>query len=121
LLDTNAYCDAANGADWAKDAIKNADEILISPIVLGELLDGFRRGAREPRNRTLLRKSIADTRVSVVEVTEHTAEFYCTLVEDLRKIGLKILAGYTLLRWFCGAGSRMHRANYLRTLSEVWR
>ena len=44
LIDTNIYCDTMRGKKSAVDIIQFAENILISPIVLGELYSGFKKG-----------------------------------------------------------------------------
>lgn len=57
FLDTNSLSAIFRGNDEFKDLIENADEIFISPIVIGELLTGFRSGNKEGKNRKILKDS----------------------------------------------------------------
>ena len=50
LLDTSAYSVFMRGHAAIKQALQQADEIYFSPIVLGELLAGFRRGRNREKN-----------------------------------------------------------------------
>ena len=44
LLDTNAYTGLMRGRESVVAAVSEAEEILMSAVVVGELLFGFRNG-----------------------------------------------------------------------------
>jgi predicted nucleic acid-binding protein len=46
LLDTNAYSALLRGHDEVADRVRRAEQIVFSTVVAGELLLGFRLGAR---------------------------------------------------------------------------
>lgn len=46
LLDTNAYSALMEGRAEVVNYVKRAEKILLSEIVIGELLFGFRNGAK---------------------------------------------------------------------------
>ena len=46
LLDTSAYVGFKRNQDELVDIIVNSELVLISPVVLGELMFGFRSGSR---------------------------------------------------------------------------
>ena len=50
LLDSNAYSRLMRGDGHASTVIRDATEILMSAVVIGELLYGFRSGSRFERN-----------------------------------------------------------------------
>jgi predicted nucleic acid-binding protein len=90
LVDTNIYSFAMRGDENAVAALRNAREILLCPIVVGELLSGFRHGNREQQNRTVLESFIHSPRVRLIPVTTETAEFYTAIWYQLRKDGVPI-------------------------------
>ena len=90
LLDTSAYSAFMRGHESVKRAIQRADEIVLTPIVLGELRAGFRRGSRPLDNEDQLRAFRASSRVSVIEMDEETSERYAEIVTALRAAGAPI-------------------------------
>ena len=55
LLDSNAYVQLMRGRERVSRIVRDAEEILLSAVVLGELLYGFRHGSRYERNARLMR------------------------------------------------------------------
>ena len=55
LLDSNAYSRLMRGDDQTAAVVRDAAEILMSAVVIGELLCGFRNGSRFDGNATDLR------------------------------------------------------------------
>ncbi|MBI2198250.1 MAG: type II toxin-antitoxin system VapC family toxin [Candidatus Rokubacteria bacterium] len=90
LLDTSAYSGFMRGHAAIKHALQQADEIYFSPIVLGELLAGFRRGRNRARNERELQTFLSSPRVRGVGLDEETAERYAVIVEGLWKAGTPI-------------------------------
>ena len=90
LLDTNAYTAFKRNVPEAVEIIRHAPIISINSIVLGELLGGFAGGTREALNKHELRQFLGSTRVRVIEVDEHTAEFYAMVYRSLRQKGQPI-------------------------------
>ena len=92
LLDANAYSYYANGGEELASIVASADEVMISAIVLGELLAGFRQGSRFNRNVVSLQAFLASPRVSVASVGAATAERYGEIAAALRAKGRPIPA-----------------------------
>lgn len=90
LLDTNAYTNFFKNFPKLEEFVESADTIYMSPIVYGELLEGFKQGNREGLNRQHLDGFLAETNVHLMEVTRETAEIYAQIRIDLRKKGLPI-------------------------------
>lgn len=78
------------GRGAAIDAVRTADEIILVPIVLGELKAGFMRGRRRKTNEEELREFMASPRVRTVPVDEQTADRYALILDDLRRSGTPI-------------------------------
>lgn len=90
LLDTSACSAAFRGNDAAIAAIRSADQVVLTPVVLGELLAGFAGGSRQERNAGLLREFLEEPSVSVIEIDDETASRYALIVNSLRVAGTPI-------------------------------
>jgi tRNA(fMet)-specific endonuclease VapC len=92
LLDSNAYSRLMRGDDQAAAAVRDATEILMSAVVVGELLYGFRSGSRLERNMADLRSFLNNPYVSFVPVGPVTADRYSRVAAALRARGSPIPA-----------------------------
>ena len=90
LVDTSAYSAFMRDHPAAKEAIQRADEILLTPVVLGELLAGFLRAKQREKNERELRAFLASPRASIVAVDAETAARYAAIVAALWKAGTPI-------------------------------
>ena len=90
IIDTNFYVAFKKGDDAAVIALKKADYIAVNTVVLGELLAGFRCGAREEQNREELDLFFNSPRVDFLPVDDGTAEFYAQIFADLKQKGRPI-------------------------------
>jgi predicted nucleic acid-binding protein len=90
LLDTSAYSAFMLGHPEAKVALQHADEIYLTPGVLGELLAGFIRGKWRKKNERELRAFLSAPRVQVIDVDEDTAQRYAVILNALWKAGTPI-------------------------------
>lgn len=90
LLDTSAYSDFMRGHSELRSALQQADEIHLSPIVLGELRAGFRRGGQRSKNERELQLFLSSPRVVVADVGEETAVRYAEIISFLRGAGTPI-------------------------------
>lgn len=90
LFDTSAYSALGRGHRGAAAVASSADRIVVTPVVVGELLAGFKRGKHARRNQELLRRFLASPRVEVVPVDADTAERYAAIVDSLRAAGRSI-------------------------------
>ena len=59
LLDSSAYSQLMRGHDRVAELVRSAEEILISAVVVGELVYGFRWGSRFERSMVELALSSA--------------------------------------------------------------
>ena len=89
-LDTSAYSSFKRGHPGVVRHLRNAQEILLPSIVLGELLAGFETGSRAQRNREELRLFLGSPRVRLVPIGEATAERYAIIYASLRGMGQPI-------------------------------
>ena len=90
VIDTNVYSRAMAGHIDASKILRQAEELLICPIVAGELYAGFRKGSRRAENLELFRKFLMTPRVTVISITLDTSEFYSIVLDQLRKNGTPI-------------------------------
>lgn len=90
LLDTNAYTQLEHGHEGVATLIDGATEIFISTVMLGELLHGFRHGSRNAQNLAKLERFLSAPRVSVIDVSQTTADRYGRITTALRRKGRPI-------------------------------
>jgi tRNA(fMet)-specific endonuclease VapC len=90
LIDTNVYTHALKGDQQVASMLRSANKIGISSISLGELLSGFKGGAREAQNRKELSEFLDSPRVEIFAIDEETAEYYAQILTNLRKQGTPI-------------------------------
>lgn len=90
LIDTNIYSDAARGDPYAVQVFRSADEILVIPVVVGELLAGFKNGQHESQNREKFQRFLNKPRIRLVEMTQETADFYAVIFTELKRQGTPI-------------------------------
>ncbi|MEW6221245.1 MAG: type II toxin-antitoxin system VapC family toxin, partial [Thermodesulfobacteriota bacterium] len=67
-----------------------ADEVYLPAVVIGELLAGFKRGNAEQRNKEILARFLAVSKVATVALDEETAERYAVILDFLRRQGSPI-------------------------------
>ena len=90
LLDSNAYSLLMRGDQQVAELVREAEEVLLSAVVVGELMYGFRRGSRFERNIAQLRSLLDSPYVSFVDVSRITADRYSRIAASLRAKGRPI-------------------------------
>lgn len=90
LLDTTAYSAYLRGHPDIVTAVRRATLVGLSPIVLGELKAGFRRGSRLAQNLSELERFLSSPRVRVAPLTEATADRYTAIMESLLRAGTPV-------------------------------
>jgi tRNA(fMet)-specific endonuclease VapC len=90
ILDTSAYSAFLRGNAEVARAIQEADEITLTPVILGEILAGFLLGTHEKKNRSVLREFLASPRVKIRDLDEETSERYAAIFAYLRERGTPI-------------------------------
>jgi tRNA(fMet)-specific endonuclease VapC len=90
LLDTNAYSALIAGDERIADVLRDAEAVLLSPVVIGELYDGFRGGTRNARNREILEGFRRKPRTVMVPILDETAEWFAEIKQMLRRKGKPI-------------------------------
>jgi tRNA(fMet)-specific endonuclease VapC len=71
-------------------ALRRIDRIGLSTISAGELLSSFKGGNREIKNREELVIFLESPRVAVHAIDAETADFYATILDNLRAAGTPI-------------------------------
>jgi len=90
LMDTSAYVGFKLNKPELVDIIINAESILISPIVLGELMFGFRNGTRFEENMDDLNKFINHEVVDLVQIGRIASDRYSRIAAQLKRHGSPI-------------------------------
>lgn len=87
LVDTSAYSAFLRGHREVVEEISRADELFLTPVVLGELLARFRKGSRYEANDDRLKQFLASPRARWLAIDDETAHRYSVLHEHLRRAG----------------------------------
>ena len=87
LLDSGAYSGFMRGSHRVREIVQDAEEVLMSAVVVGELLYGFRQGSRLEQNLAELRSFLDRPYVSFVPVGPVTADRYSRIMASLRTRG----------------------------------
>jgi tRNA(fMet)-specific endonuclease VapC len=90
LLDTNAYVRYLQGDPNVLRMLSDAESVYMSIFVIGELLTGFKGGAKETRNRNILEEFLGKSTVRILSATMDTAEFFSSIKNELRRKGAPI-------------------------------
>ena len=90
VLDTSAYVAFKRNHREATEMIVRAEQILFSPVVLGELMFGFRNGTRFDENMADLSKFLDHEAVQMVKIGEITSDRYSRIAARLKRQGTPI-------------------------------
>jgi len=90
LLDTNAYSALMRGHDEVAHRVRQAEQVVLSTVVAGELLLGFRLGTRLKKNMAELETFLGNPYVSLVPVTLTIADRFARIAAALRAKGTPI-------------------------------
>ncbi len=90
LLDSNAYSEFMRGNNRVREIVHGAEEILMSAVVVGEQLFGFRQGRRFEQNFAQLRSFLERPYVTFVPVGPVTADRYSRIMTALKAKGRPI-------------------------------
>lgn len=91
VIDTNAYCDFAEGVPQTVDILAATGQQLYLPsVVIGELSYGFFKGSRRIDNEKKLNEIIQLLEIQVIDVTRSVASKYGLIYLSLIKKGRKI-------------------------------
>jgi tRNA(fMet)-specific endonuclease VapC len=91
VLDTNIYCDYAEGiADVVEAMVRYGESLFLPSIVLGELTYGFMKGRRQQFNEKKLRQVIDRLKIDIIDVNADVARKYGMIFLALERKGTKI-------------------------------
>jgi tRNA(fMet)-specific endonuclease VapC len=90
LLDSNAYSALQRGQEFVIEQVRRSEEVLLSMVVVGELLFGFRNGSRYEENVRALEAFIEDPHVRLLTLTWETADWFGRIFTELRRKGRPI-------------------------------
>ena len=90
MLDTNAYVGFKRNVIEIVDFIAGAELILFSPIVLGELMFGFRNGSRFKENMDDLNSFLQHEAVELAQIGDLTSDRYSRIAAQLKRRGTPI-------------------------------
>ena len=90
LLDTNAYVGFKRNITNLVEIIVGAEWILFSPVVLGELMFGFRNGAKFKENMKDLDEFLQHDVVEVAQIGKTTSDRYSRIAAQLKRNGTPI-------------------------------
>ncbi len=91
VLDTNIYCDYAEGLPHAVDFLATrSEDIFLSSIVLGELTYGFMKGSCRQFNERKLQEIIDKLKIEIIDVNRNVSRKYAIIYLSLARKGAKI-------------------------------
>ena len=90
MLDTSAYVGFKRNAAEAVEIIVKAELIIFSPVVMGELMFGFRNGTRFKENMDDLDRFLKHEVVDLLPIGKITSDRYSRIAVKLRQQGTPI-------------------------------
>lgn len=91
VLDTNIYCDFAQGVPEVIEIMADfADEIYLPSVVIAELTFGFMKGSRQQDNERKLNQIIQQLQIDIIDINRDVARKYAIIYLHLIKKGRKI-------------------------------
>ena len=89
-LDTNRYVDLCKGVTETVTLLEEAEAVILTFVVLGELRAGFAHGRRQLENEQTLRRFLLTEGVHVLFADDQTTHHYASVFRQLRKQGTPI-------------------------------
>ena len=90
MLDTSAYVGFKRNTAEAVEIIVKAELIIFSPVVMGELMFGFRNGTRFKENMDDLDRFLKHDVVDLLPIGKITSDRYSRIAVKLRQQGTPI-------------------------------
>jgi len=91
VLDTNIYCDYAEGLVDVVDTIATYGQAIFIPsVVIGELFFGFMKGSKQQFNEKKLRQVVSRLKIEIIDVNTDVARKYALICLSLQRKGIKI-------------------------------
>ena len=91
VIDTNIYCDFAEGVPQTVDILaKFGQQLFLPTVVVGELSYGFLKGSRRIANEQKLDEIIQLLDIQIIDITRSVASKYGLIYLSLVRKGRKI-------------------------------
>jgi tRNA(fMet)-specific endonuclease VapC len=90
LLDTSAYVGFKLNRVEIVESLLKAESILFSPVVIGELMFGFRNGTKFKNNMDDLNRFLEHGIIRLVQINDITADRYSRIAAQLKQQGTPI-------------------------------
>lgn len=122
VLDTNIYCDYAEGVTRVVDTIaESGEEIYLPAIVVGELNFGFMKGNRQKYNENKLQEIIDKLQISIIDIDKDVARKYALIYLHLVKKGCKIPINDVWIASCCMAvgGTLLTRDSHFKNIDLI--
>ena len=122
VLDTNIYCDFAEGLPDVVETMAQYGESLFLPsIVLGELSYGFMKGKRQQFNERKLRQVINRLKIEIIDVSADVARKYGMIFLSLKRKGAKIPINDVWIAACCMevGGTLLTRDNHFTQVEQI--
>lgn len=126
VIDTNAYTDlqTKNPPAVLRQAISNAEEVIVPIVVWAELRSGFMLGTRLLENEETFQRFLSLPGTFVAPIDEKIADNFCRLLVRLRKQGTPIQThdvwiAATAMHYQAAVLSRDHGFNHLPELTRI--
>ena len=122
VLDTNTYCDYAEGLPDVVDIMATRSRSLSIPsVVLGELLYGFMKGRRQQFNEKKLFQIISHLNIEIIDVNADVARKYAFIYRSLEKKGTKIPINDVWIAACCmeAGGTLLTRDQHFEAVDQI--
>jgi tRNA(fMet)-specific endonuclease VapC len=90
LLDSNAFRKISDIHQPILEMLETYSRLFVSPVVLGELFGGYKKGNREKKNKDSLEQFLQKHNIEIPKISEETAEIYAQIKFGLEKKGKPI-------------------------------
>lgn len=122
VLDTNIYCDYAEGISETVDIIaKYNKNIYIPSVVIGELQYGFMKGSKWDFNSNKLSQVIHRLDINIIDVDQYVAKKYAIIYKSLAIKGKKIPINDVWIAACCMevGGSLITRDKHFESVEQI--
>ncbi|MFO7461194.1 MAG: type II toxin-antitoxin system VapC family toxin [Desulfatiglandales bacterium] len=122
VLDTNVYCDFAEGIPETVETIAlHGEQIFMPAIVIGELVFGFLKGGKQQLNERKLRQVLNRLKIETIDVTADVARKYAIIFLSLQKAGTRIPINDVWIAACCMevGGTLLTRDKHFKSVRQV--
>jgi predicted nucleic acid-binding protein len=122
VLDTNIYCDYAEGVPNVVDYMAvHGEDIFLPSIVIGELTYGFMKGSRQKFNGKTLQEIIKKLDVEIIDVNQNVSRKYALIYLPLVEKGTKIPIDDVWIAACCMevGGTLLTRDRHFRHIEQI--